>query len=85
MALTRAEIASLGEQIRRTRGRCLQRGEVLEKWLAVNPDTDIFAARRFATSVGRSPFPPIDGPHPKYPHRPFFDARFETVWKNDNP
>ena len=85
MALTRKEIGSLFTELRRTRGRCLQRGEVLRKWLAANPQAQAAEARAFSMIAGRSPRPAIDRSQAKYRDRPYWDARFEDVWRNDEP
>lgn len=85
MSLTRTEIGSLFEALKRVRGRCLQRGEMLEKWLARNPTADRHEARMFACMAGRSPFPSIQGPRPRDPMRPFHDYRFDEEWSSDEP
>jgi hypothetical protein len=80
--LTRDQIGSLCEEIRKVRGRCLQRSVMLDQWLAKNPEVDPVEARFFCSVVGKSPFPVIDAPRPKYRDRPFFDARFEGEWSD---
>lgn len=83
MALTREQMGSLSTEIRRVRGRCLQRGKAFDRWLEKNPSVDVHEAMRFAAAIGDSPFPPIHAPHPVDRNIPFRDARFDGEWKND--
>lgn len=82
--MTIQQMGSLSAEIRRVRGRCLQRADVFERWLKANPDVNVHEARQYMASIGDSPFPPIHGPKPKEGKHDFFDARFEGEWKNDD-
>ena len=78
-------MSSLAVEIKRVRGRGLQRGDVLGKWLDAHPDVDRCEARQFAMSICHIHRPAIDTPYPKYRDRPFFDNRFAGIWSNDEP
>jgi hypothetical protein len=84
MALTRGEIVSLASEVKRIRGRCLQRAVVFDKWLEKNPNVDRQEARCLMMAIGDSPFPPIHTHKCDDKRFPYHDARFDTIWKNDD-
>lgn len=71
-----ALISSLFPRIKAVRGQCLEVAQVLEDFLAENPDVDPREARAIAMMAGRAPFPSISGNPPVYRDRPYYDARF---------
>lgn len=73
--MTTQQVSSLFAALKQVRCRCLDRAEVLEKWLAENPEADVREARAVSLMAGRVPFPSINGNPPVYRDRPYFDAR----------
>ncbi len=72
--MTRDEYGGLFAALKRVRGRCLDNGHALEKWLEDNPQANRETARMVTPGLC-APRPSITGPTPVYRERPFYDAK----------
>lgn len=74
--MTRDQVQSLHARLKEVKGRCLDSGDVLERWLRQNPTASPEEARACVLVAARCPFPSISGNPPVYRDRPYYDARY---------
>lgn len=74
--MTRQELSTLFQAVKRTRGACLPRGQALQAFLDAHPGARREEVRAASLAFDRAPFPSVDGNPPVDRDRPYFDARF---------
>ena len=71
------QVGDLFQHVKRSGGKCLDNGDILEAWLAKNPEADACMARRLVGA--RGVWPSIDGNPPVYRANPYYNARLHEV------
>lgn len=75
--MNKHQMGTIGTQVRKTRGHCLDTSKMLGSIVADYTATE---ARAIVGVIQTVPFPSIrgkkEGPCPVYPDRPYYDARF---------